>query len=145
MLDYLIVNTSGVKKKPEVKEDLAEKAIKAQKRKEVETEKKEKIKQKTMDTLLKKKDSKAAKQLKSLKSQRDEVPKISYVRNQSGAFISFPENCEYPLQRSTEQKPPDPVYCCMCSNIKKYSCSKTGSPLCSLDCYKKNISLRNSA
>ena len=28
-----------------------------------------------------------------------------------------------------------------CRNQKKYSCSRTGVPLCSLDCYKKNLSL----
>jgi len=27
-----------------------------------------------------------------------------------------------------------------CTNLKKYSCSRTGLPLCSLECYKKNIS-----
>ena len=37
---------------------MADKALKAQKRKDIETEKKEKIKKKTVDTLLKKKDSK---------------------------------------------------------------------------------------
>lgn len=31
-----------------------------------------------------------------------------------------------------------------CTNQKKYSCSKTGTPLCSLDCYKKNL-LQNAA
>ena len=46
------------KKKCETKENLADKALKAQKRKDIETEKKEKIKKKTVDTLLKKKDSK---------------------------------------------------------------------------------------
>lgn len=39
-------------------------------RKEIETEKRERQKQKTMDTLLKKKDSKATKQIKTSKSSR---------------------------------------------------------------------------
>ena len=47
-----------------------EKNVKALKRKELETEKKERQKQKTMDTLLKKKDSKATKQIKTSKSSR---------------------------------------------------------------------------
>merc|ERR1712203_979190 len=46
-------------------EDKVEKMVKAQKRKEMETEKREKMKQKTMDTLLKKKDSKVTKQIKT--------------------------------------------------------------------------------
>ena len=41
-------------------------------RKEIETEKRERQKQKTMDTLLKKKDSKATKQIKTSKSIRSE-------------------------------------------------------------------------
>lgn len=98
-----------------------------------------------MDTLLKKKDSKTTKLLKSFKFQRDELPKISYVRNQSGSFLNFPPGAEFPMESRTEVSPPAKVYCCMCSNLKKYSCSKTGKPLCSLQCYGKNLSLRNSA
>jgi INO80 complex subunit B len=26
-----------------------------------------------------------------------------------------------------------------CTNMKKYCCSRTGMPLCSLECYHKNI------
>ena len=44
-----------------------ERVSKAQKRREIETEKREKMKQKTMDMLLKKKDSKATKQIKTAK------------------------------------------------------------------------------
>jgi len=136
----------GLKKKPaESKEDLLEKAIKAQKRREIETEKKEKIKQKTMDTILKKKDSKTAKLLKTFRSQRDAVPKISYVMNGSGALLSYPPNCDYPMKKQVAVDPPATLLCCMCSNAKRYSCSKTGKPLCSLECYKSNLSLRTSA
>jgi len=138
-LDY------GVKKKTESKEDLAEKALKAQKRREVETEKKEKMKQKTMDTLLKKKDSKVAKQLKNLKSQRNDSPKISYIKNKSGVFLSYPDNLDFPLKRQMAGKVPDVVLCCICKNVKKYSCSKTGKPLCSLECYKQNLSSQMAA
>lgn len=98
-----------------------------------------------MDTLLKKKDSKTTKLLKSFKSQRDELPKISYVQNQFGSFLNFPPGAEFPMESRAEVSPPAKVYCCMCSNLKKYSCSKTGKPLCSLQCYGKNLSLRNSA
>lgn len=44
-------------------------------------------------------------------------------------------------------RPPKQVISCGvggCTNQKKYSCSKTGTPLCSLDCYKKNL-LQNAA
>jgi len=77
-----------------------EKNVKALKRKEIETEKRERQKQKTMDTLLKKKDSKATKQIKTSKSNRSDIPKISYVANSSGALLSLPEGFEYPLEAS---------------------------------------------
>ena len=66
-----------------------ERAIKAAKRRELETEKREKMKQKTMDTLLKKKDSKATKMLKTVKSSiRDDAPRITYVNNGHGISLS---------------------------------------------------------
>ena len=138
-LTFILV--TGSKRKTEQKDDTAEKALKAQKRREVETVKKEKIKQKTVDTLLKKKDSKVAKQLKTVKSQQlDNVPKISYLRNGAGAFLSYPEHVDYPLKKQVAKSAPPPTLCCMCSNIKKYACSQTKRPLCSFECYKKNLS-----
>merc|ERR1712112_326176 len=95
---------------------------KALKRKEIETEKRERQKQKTMDTLLKKKDSKATKQIKTSKSIRSDIPKISYVANSSGALLSLPEGFEYPIEAS-----------------RKYNSSATGSPICSLACYKTDL------
>lgn len=123
-------------------EDHAEKAIKAKKRKEIESEKKEKIKKKTLDTLLKKKDSKAAKQLKTSKSVR-EAPKIVYKQNSTGAQLSFPAGCSYPLAGQPRRDPPPRVLCSVCrASPRKYSCSLTGIPLCSLECYKKNLASR---
>jgi len=134
-LDY------GFKKKDVTPSNLIEKALKAQKRKEIESEKKEKIKKKTMDFLLKKKDSKAAKQMKSSKLARDSVPKITYVINKSGYSISYPEDSMCELLPKSKKCAPPPVYCTIdgCKNVKKYSCSKTGKPLCSLSCYKLNM------
>ena len=45
----------------------------------------------------------------------------------------------------TSFRPPISQQCGVdsCQNAKKYSCSKTGVPLCSLECYKKNISKRD--
>merc|ERR1719342_187099 len=116
-----------------------EKAIKAQKRKELETEKREKMKQKTMDTLLKKKDSKVTKQIKTSKTLKEDIPKISFIANSSGYSLSFPEGHEYPLSAFGKLDPPTPILCCMCSKTKKYCSSKTGQPVCSLACYKENL------
>lgn len=134
-LDY------GFKKKDMTPSNLIEKALKAQKRKEIESEKKEKMKKKTMDFLLKKKDSKAAKQMKSSKLSRDSFPKITYVINANGHSLSYPENSNYDLVPKVKVFAPPPVHCVIdgCKNVKKYSCSKTGKPLCSLNCYKLNM------
>ena len=45
-------------------------------------------------------------------------------------------------------RPPKPVVLCGvdgCSNPKKYACSKTNTPLCSLACYKKNMALASTS
>jgi len=116
-----------------------EKNVKALKRKEIETEKRERQKQKTMDTLLKKKDSKATKQIKTLKSNRNDTPKISYTSNSFGAQLSLPEGYEYPLKRSGCRTPPPVIPCILCPNPKKYNSSATGAPVCSLACYKMDL------
>merc|ERR1719244_2355159 len=116
-----------------------EKNVKALKRKEIETEKRERQKQKTMDTLLKKKDSKATKQIKTSKSNRNDTPKISYTSNSFGAQLSLPEGYEYPLKRSGCRTPPAVIPCILCPNPKKYNSSATGAPVCSLACYKLDL------
>ena len=118
-----------------------ERAIKAAKRRELETEKREKMKQKTMDTLLKKKDSKATKMLKTVKSSiRDDSPRITYVNNGHGISLSYPEGEHFPLLKSEPICPPKPKSCSMCENLKKYNSAKTGSALCSsLACYKADL------
>ena len=127
-------------KRPEKEVTEEERMIKAQKRKELETEKREKMKQKTMDTLLKKKDSKATKQIKIAKSIiKEDTPKISYVSNSSGMSLSYPAGHQFPLVQANPVRPPIPSSCQMCPNIKKYNSSKTGHPLCSLECYKSDI------
>ena len=138
-LEMLDFGGKQSKEKEMTEEDKVEKMVKAQKRKEMETEKKEKMKQKTMDTLLKKKDSKATKQIKILKSTREDMPKISYVANASGFALSFPSGHSFPLAPSVSHPPPLPTLCTMCHNNKKYNSSKTGHPVCSLACYKENL------
>ena len=137
MLDF------GVKKmEKEITEE--EKAIKAQKRKELETEKREKIKQKTMDTLLKKKDSKVTKQIKTAKSSmKEDTPVISYLNNSNGISLSYPRGENFPLSTWDPVPPPEPKSCVMCPKRKKYNSAKTGSPVCSLECYKSDLARVN--
>ena len=151
-LDY------GYKKKavaPMLDEDTM-KRIKT-KRKELEMEKREMDKKKTVDKLLKK-DPKAAKHIKTaskeasvstesaekkeeLISRKRVQPAYSYRLFLNGATISVPEGFEFPMKAKTPVTPPEPVMCIIpgCPNTKVYSCSRTGKPLCSIECYKKNM------
>lgn len=114
-------------------------AIKSLKRKQLADEKREKDKKKTMERLLKKQDSKAAKQAK-LKVTKSAVPSVVYRQNQDVTLLSFPEEYDYPLKPQVASEPAKIKYCRMdCGNLKKYSCAQTGVPLCSLKCYKRNI------
>ena len=97
------------------------------------------MKQKTMDTLLKKKDSRATKQIKTLKNFKEDTPKISYIANSSGFSLSFPSGHTFPLTPSVSCPPPPLTLCTMCNDKKKYNSSKTGQPVCSPACYKDNL------
>lgn len=114
-------------------------AIKSQKRKQLADEKREKDKKKTMDRLLKKQESKATKSAKA-RSNRSAVPVVVYKMSESGATLIFPPDFEFPLKAQKIPEAPPLKYCSMgCGRLKKYSCSKTGANLCSLECYKKNL------
>jgi len=139
MLDFSRRNSSLNTDKTELTEE--EKLLKAQKRKVIESEKKEKIKKKTMDTLLKKKDSKATKQIKTQKNIKDGIPKISYTQNANGYSLSFPSGHEFPMISQPCRSPPKVKLCQMCPNPKRYNSSTTGEPVCSLACYKANLQL----
>ena len=132
-------------KKKVVSEEVQQeqRAIKSQKRKELELVKREEDKKKTMDRLLLKKDSKATKLIKasSKKSQGHNLPKWTYRITAEGATFSLPTGVDFPLSPSKLGTPPTPVKCSIsdCQNVKRYNCSKTGQPLCSLACYRKNL------
>lgn len=129
---------TGYKEKVMTAEALQKAAIKSQKRKQLADEKREKDKKKTMERLLKKQDSKT-KQTKS-KTTRTNAPLIVYKQSTDITILALPEGIEYPLTPMKAPEPKKPVLCSMgCGNIKKYSCSRTGVPLCSLECYKKNM------
>lgn len=114
-------------------------AIKSQKRKQLADEKREKDKKKTMERLLKKQESKATKTSKA-RTNRSSAPVIIYKMSENGGVLVFPPEVEFPLKAQKIGEAPPLKYCSMgCGNLKKYSCSKTGAFLCSLECYKKNM------
>ncbi|KAF5281455.1 hypothetical protein FQR65_LT14689 [Abscondita terminalis] len=132
---------TGYKEKIMTAEAIQKAAIKSQKRKQLADEKREKDKKKTMERLLKKQESKASKIAKP-KLTKSNDPCIIYTQNIDKTLITFPQDIDFPLSAQKIQYPPL-KYCIMnCGRLRKYSCAQTGSPLCSLTCYKQNIANR---
>lgn len=127
-------------KQPLTAEDIERSKEKAQKRKQLADEKREKDKKKTMERLLKKQDSKMVKSTK-MRPVKQQLPVISYKNTATLITLTFPASIECPMKAKTAIEPPTPQYCRIegCKSIKRYSCSKTNVPLCSLECYKKNV------
>lgn len=70
---------------------------------------------------------------------------IVYKQNIYNTTITFPEGVEYPLKAMRIPLPPPKRYCVMgCGNLKKYTCSNTEAYVCSLDCYKRNLTKNDS-
>jgi INO80 complex subunit B len=130
----------GKEKPPLTAEDIEKSKEKAQKRKALADEKREKDKKKTMERILKKQDSKMVKSTKN-RPNKFAHPVISYKNSVDGISLSYPINFANVIQAKLPIEPPTPIKCSIsgCNNTKKYNCSKTNVPLCSLACYKKNV------
>lgn len=126
-------------------EAMQKKMIKATKRRQQAEEKKEKDKKETIERLLNKKSDKNELSIRNGKKKRAEIPKITYINNQTGAFLCLPNHMvtEFELfPKSTNfnsvVKSEKELVCAKpgCINRRKYSCSKSKLPCCSLECYK---------
>ena len=75
--------------------------------------------------------------------RKADTPKVTYVCNENGISVSLPAGIPFPIEAQRVDKPPSKPKCGVkgCRNERKYSCSKTGIPLCSLQCYKKNFTV----
>ncbi|KAH8272022.1 hypothetical protein KR018_000826, partial [Drosophila ironensis] len=141
--EELLALPSGYKEKekPQTAEEIQRAVLKSQKRKKQADERREKDKKKTMDRLLKKQES--SKQRVTLRNKLFQkcLPKITYISSLSGTHILVSPGQEYPLKMMLPFLPPAPKLCVIpgCGNVKVYNCSKTNAPLCSLNCYKKNL------
>lgn len=140
--EVLLALPSGYKEKVMTAEAIQKAALKSQKRKQLADEKREKDKKKTMDRLLKKQESKNLKNAQKGKPARRIEPMIIYKNNTKGISMSLPAGVPYPMEGKPPIEPPKPVLCGVsgCENIKRYNCSKTSIPLCSLECYKIHMS-----
>lgn len=72
------------------------------------------------------------------RSNKNVGPYFKYSNNKDGVFITCPENIEFPFEKKTQNEHPLAVLCSIdgCKNIKKYACSTSKRPVCSLQCYK---------
>ncbi|OWF36417.1 INO80 complex subunit B-like [Mizuhopecten yessoensis] len=139
--EALLELPSGYKQVELTEEQQLKRVQRAKKRRQQAHEKREKDKKLTLDRLLKKQDSKK----KGKGFKRANIPRFRYTNNQSRITISVPVGFQLPFTAQTTRPPKAKEYCSIsgCKNVKKYACSRTGVPLCSLGCYKKNSLLHN--
>lgn len=131
---------TGSKEKILSAEAIEKAQLKSQKRKQLADEKREKNKRETMDRLLKKQEVKVTKVIKS-KIVKVEAPVISYYDSiTNGTHVSYPIDMEVPIKAQLQRTPPAIILCGVCNEEKKrYNCSKTNLPLCSIQCYRLNL------
>ncbi|XP_069488580.1 INO80 complex subunit B [Ambystoma mexicanum] len=115
----------------------------ARKRRLQAAKKAEESKNQTIERLTKTNKAKV-KTLRERKARQAMCPMIRYSNAVDQITVSFPLGVTCPLPPSQLPEPPAAVLCGVsgCTSAKKYSCSKTGVPLCSLECYRKNLGLQ---
>ncbi|XP_067303254.1 INO80 complex subunit B [Pseudorasbora parva] len=136
----------GYKEKELTAEMMQKREERARKRRLQAAKKAEENKNQTIERLTKTSKAKI-KSMRERKSKQAQVPMVRYSSNGQGAAISYPAGIPVPEPAAEPASPPKPASCGVsgCSNLKKYSCSKSGTPLCSLECYKKNLILLEGA
>ncbi|XP_049937659.1 INO80 complex subunit B [Schistocerca serialis cubense] len=141
--EQLLALPSGYKEKVMTAEAIEKAALKSKKRKQLANEKREKDKKKTMERLLKKQESKSGKATIKHRTERQQGPCETYYNGTLGVALAMPPGADFPIKPQKAPAVPVMKYCGVsgCKNIKKYSCSKTKVPLCSLECYKRNLEL----
>lgn len=136
----------GYKEKEMTAEMMQKREERARKRRLQAAKKAEESKNQTIERLTKTSKAKI-KSMKERKSKLSQCPMVRYSDSARGKAISFPAGVPAPAPAPPRPPLPAPVSCGVdgCTNLKRYSCSKTGVPLCSLECYKRNLLLVQSA
>ncbi|KAG7241529.1 hypothetical protein INR49_025434 [Caranx melampygus] len=136
----------GYKEKEMTAEMMQKREERARKRRLQAAKKAEENKNQTIERLTKTSKAKI-KSMKEKKAKQNQCPMVRYSDSARGMAISFPTGVPAPDPAPSCPPPPAPVSCGVsgCPNLKKYACSKTGVPLCSLECYKRNLLLVQSA
>ncbi|XP_020496023.2 INO80 complex subunit B [Labrus bergylta] len=136
----------GYKEKEMTAEMMQKREERARKRRLQAAKKAEESKNQTIERLTKTSKAKI-KSMRERKSKQSQVPMIRYSDSVEGMAISFPTGVPTPVPARSSSPPAAPLNCGVggCTNLKKYACSKTGVPLCSLECYKRNLLVVESA
>lgn len=147
MEEVLMTKNTEMKYGEVTQEQLEKRAQRAQRRKQMADEKKEKDKKQTIDRLLKKQDGRQKGGRVKI-SKKSDTPMISYRNNLNSISLSFPPGVEFPLKQQVASIDPPKAQLCSvngCNNRKKYMCAKTAVPLCSFECYKRNLEIHKLA
>ena len=133
----------GYKEKEMTAEMMQKREERARKRRAQAAKKAEDSKNQTIERLTKTSKAKI-KSTRERKSKQAQCPMVRYSNSAQGVSVSFPAGVPAPTPAPPRPPPPAPPASCGvvgCVNPKRYSCSRTGVPLCSLECYKKNLVL----
>ncbi|XP_069061756.1 INO80 complex subunit B isoform X2 [Pleurodeles waltl] len=124
-------------------EMLVKREERARKRRLQAAKKAEENKNQTIERLTKTNKAKV-KTMRERRSRQALCPMIRFSNTVEQIAVSFPLGVPCPVPSAPLSAPPAPVLCGVsgCTSAKKYSCSKTGVPLCSLECYRKNLQLQ---
>ncbi|XP_035463714.2 INO80 complex subunit B isoform X2 [Scophthalmus maximus] len=136
----------GYKEKEMTVEMMQKREERAHKRRLQAAKKAEENKNQTIERLTKTSKAKI-KSMRERKSRLSQCLMVRYSDSVRGMAISFPAGVPAPAPAAPPRPPAAPSSCGVggCTNRKIYSCSKTGVPLCSLECYKTNLLLVQSA
>lgn len=142
--ELLVCLPTGYKEKDKVltAEAIERAQAKSAKRKELADQKREKERQRTMDRLLKKQESKLCKVGKARQARPGGVPIITYKSTRDQCVVIFPADYDLRLDKQATHQVDlghhEKKLCCICASPKRYNCSRTNRPLCSLQCYRQN-------
>ncbi|NXU53779.1 IN80B protein, partial [Turnix velox] len=133
----------GYKAKELTEEMLVKREERARKRRLQAAKKAEENKNQTIERLTKTNKAKVKAPLRERKAKQAPCPVIHYCNAIDRITLSFPPGLALPLPPAPALPPP-PILCGVsgCPNRKRYSCSRTGLPLCSLACYRRNLQLQ---
>ncbi|CAG5121622.1 unnamed protein product, partial [Candidula unifasciata] len=139
--DELLQLPSGYKTVELTDEQKKRRQEKAKRRRQQANEKIEIDKNQTVHKLLKKQDSKNKRVAKARGGKRSNSPRVVYRNALDRITICMPPDVPFPLAPQTARPYPEAALCGVdgCRNKKTSICSKTLVPVCSLQCYKKNL------